>query len=152
TCCTCSTSTRSTSCTPSTSSTGAGPGAPTCSTGAGARAPTGAWRRVLLLQALVIPVDVAIAAVGIGDRRDRDDHVAPNLGDERRRLGDEPVRQLHQHLGRAGLTAVQAAHEVVVRLGGGDELPDLLRRQSARVGDLRQVVAVLLQVLDVVVG
>jgi hypothetical protein len=40
---------------------------------------------------------------------------------------------------------------VVVRFGLRDELPDLLRRQPARVGDLRQPVAVLLQVPHVLV-
>ena len=105
----------------------------------------------LLIQSLVEPVHVAIASVGIGDRRDRDDDVVANLLDERRRLGREAVGQLHQHFGRAGLAAVQAAHEVIVRLRRRDELLDLVLAQAARIGDLREVVAVLLQVLDVVV-
>ena len=37
--------------------------------------------------------------------------------DERRVLDGQPVGQLHQHLGRSGLAAVQAAHQVVDRLG-----------------------------------
>ena len=32
-------------------------------------------------------------------------------------LGDQPVGEFHQHLGRAGLGAVQAGHQVVDRLG-----------------------------------
>ena len=40
---------------------------------------------------------------------------------------------------------MQAAHHVVIRLGRRDQLPDLFIGQAARIGDLGQVVAVLLQ-------
>ena len=100
----------------------------------------------------VEPVEVPIAAVGIGLRRHGHDDVLANLLDERRGLRRQAVDQLHQHLGGTGLAAVQPAHEVIVRPGRRDELGDLRVGQPARVGDLREVVAVLLQVLDVVVG
>src|SRR6185437_14484574 len=83
-------------------------------------------RRGLLVEPLVEPVDVAIASVGIRDRRNRHDDVVPDLRDERRGFGREAVAELHQHLRRAGLAAVQAAHEVVLRLRGRDQLLDLI--------------------------
>ena len=99
----------------------------------------------------VEPVDVAVASVGIGHRCDRDEDVVANLLDERRRLGREPVGQLHQHFGRPGLAAVEPAHQVVLRPGRGDQLTDLRRRAAARIRDASEVVAVLRQVLDVLV-
>ena len=115
------------------------------------RRAAGAGRRQAELTIAVEPVDVAIAPVGIGDRRDRHVDVVANLPDERRRLGREPVGQLHQHLRRPGLAAVQSAHQVILRLGRRDQLPDLGRRAAARIRDAREVVAVLRQVPDVLV-
>ena len=83
----------------------------------------------------VEPVDVAVASVGIGHRCDRDEDVVADLLDERRRLGREPVGQLHQHFGRPGLAAVEPAHQVVLRPGRGDQLTDLGRRAAARIRD-----------------
>ncbi len=100
-------------------------------------------------QAAIEPVDVAIAPVRVGDRRDRHVHVVANLRNDRRRFCREPVHQLHQHLGGARFAAVQPAHQVVVRLRRRDELLRLRVGQPARVGQFREVVAVLLQVLDV---
>ena len=100
----------------------------------------------------VEPVDVAVASVGIGHRRDRDEDVVADLLDERRGLGREPVGQLHQHFGRPGLAAVEPAHQVVLRPGRGDQLPDLPQRELPRGSAMRrEVVAVLRQVLDVLV-
>ena len=114
------------------------------------RARTAAGGGLLFLRSIE-PVDVTVAAVGIGLRRHRHDDVLADLLDERRGFGGQAVHQFHQHLGWPGLAAVQAAHEVIVRLRRRDELGDLRLGQPARVGNLRQVVAVLLQALDVLV-
>ncbi len=95
----------------------------------------------------VVPVDVPVAAVRLGDRRERDDHVVADLLQQRRLFGGEPVGQLHQHLGRAGLSAVQASHQVVDRLGGRDDLVRLHVADPARVGELREISPVSLEVL-----
>ena len=96
----------------------------------------------------VVPVHVAVAAVGVGHRRERDDHVVADLAEERRLVGGQPVGQLHEHLRRAGLGAVEAGHDVVDRLGLGDHLLRLLLGQLPRVGELREARAVALEVGD----
>ena len=103
----------------------------------------------LQLEIAVEPVHVAIASVRIGDRRDRDVHVVADLVDEGRRLGRQPVGELHQHLGGTGFTAVESPHQVVVWLRRRDELTDLLGGARAGVGDAREVLAVVLQIRDV---
>ena len=97
---------------------------------------------------LVVPVDVAIAAVWIGDRRDRHDDVVADLLDQRRVLDRDAKRQLHQHLRRPDLAAVEAARQVIDRLGPGDDVLRLCVADRPRVGELRQVAAIRLQVLD----
>ncbi len=110
-----------------------------------------ARRRQAELTIAVEPVDVAVAPVRVGDRGDRDVNVVANLPDERRRLGREPVGQLHQHFRRASLAAVQPAHQVILRFGGRNQLSDVGRRAAARISDAGEVVAVLRQGLDVLV-
>ena len=65
----------------------------------------------------VIPVDIAVAAVGLGDGGDGDDHVVADLLDQRSIFGGQAIGQFHQHFGRAGFGAVEAAHEVIDGLG-----------------------------------
>ena len=89
-----------------------------------------------------------LAAVDFDDRRDeRDDVVADRL-DERRLLDGEAVRQLHQHLGAAGLARVHAARHPVDRLGGLDQLLRLRLRRLARIGQRREHALVLVELLD----
>ncbi len=78
----------------------------------------------------VVPVDVAVAAVGLGGGRDGDDHVVANLLDQRRVFGRQAIGQLHQHFRRAGFGAVQAAHQVIDRLGFRDDLARLRVAES----------------------
>ena len=112
--------------------------------------PATAARRLLFLRTIE-PVDVAIAPIRIGLRRHRHDDVLADLLDEGRGLGRQAIDELHQHLGGPCLSAVQATHEVIVRFRRRHELGDLRLRQPARIGNLREVVAVLLQALDVLV-
>jgi hypothetical protein len=121
----------------------------------GATPAAATWRRRILLRFLLRPVEpihVAIASVRIRNGRHRYDHVVANLGNQRGRFRREPVDQLHQHLGGTGFAAVKPSHEVVVRPGRGNQLFDLIRRQPARVGNLREVVAIALQAGHVLVG
>ena len=48
--------------------------------------------------------------------------------DQRRVFGGQAIGQLHQHFGRAGFGAVQAAHQVIDGLGFGDDLARLRLR------------------------
>jgi len=114
-------------------------------------ATTARSRRLRVGLISIKPVDVAVASIRLGRRRYGHDHVVADLRDERRGFRREAIDQLHQHLGRARFTAVQSAHQVVLRLGGRDELFDLLRRQSAGIGELLQVRGVLREILDVLV-
>ena len=95
------------------------------------------------------PVDVAIAAVGIGRRRHRYVQLFTDLADQRRCFGHQPIRQFHQHFRRTGFAAVQAAHEVVVRLRIGQHRLHLGLGHAARVGDLREVFPVLVEALHI---
>ena len=97
---------------------------------------------------LVVPVDVAVAAIRVGNRGDRDDDVVADLVDDRRVFRDEPIGELHQHLGRPDLAAVQSARQVVERLRPGDHLGRLRRRDGPRVRQLSKVGPVLLEVSD----
>ena len=75
------------------------------------------------------------------------DVVADGL-DERRLLHDQPVGQLDQHLGTAGLGRMYAAVGPVDRLAGLDQLARLLVRDLARIAELGEDVLVLVEVLD----
>ena len=97
---------------------------------------------------VVVPIHVAVAAIGLGGVVDHDDDVAADLVVERGVLHGEPVRQFHQHFGRAGFGAVQAAGEHVDRLGLGDDAPGLIRAEAARVGQSGQVALVGVEVAD----
>ncbi len=101
---------------------------------------------------MIEPVHVPIASVRLGGRRDRNDDVVPDLRDERRRLRRQAVGELHQHFGRARLAAVETAHEVIVRLGVRNEVVHLRVGQTARVCELREVVPIVLEVLEVLLG
>ena len=116
-----------------------------------AAAPAAARRRIgREVEAAIEPIDVAIAPVRLGGGRDRHDDVVPDLIDQRRRLSHEAIGELHQHFRRTRFAAVQAAHQVIVRLRILDELLHLRIGESARVGELRQVRPVLREVLEVV--
>ncbi len=97
---------------------------------------------------LVVPVDVAIASVRIGDRRDRHDHVVADVADDGRILCRDPVCQLHEHFRRPDFAAVQAARQVIERLRFRDDGFRLRIGETARIGQLPEVRAVLLEVLD----
>ena len=72
---------------------------------------------------------------------------------ERRVLDRQPVGQLHQHLGRAGLAAVQAAHQVIDRLGLRDDLACACASVSVRgSASCAEIAAVAIEVLDRVLG
>ena len=75
-----------------------------------------------------IPIDVAVAAIGIGGGSDGDDQVIANAFHDGRVFGDQAVGQLHQHFGRAGFAAVEAGHEMVDGLGFGDDFARLRLR------------------------
>ena len=64
-------------------------------------------------------------------------------------LDGQPVGELHEHLGRAGLGAVQASHEVIDRLRGVEDAGRLGLGEPARIGEAGQGAAVRLQRTDV---
>ena len=91
------------------------------------------------LQIPVKPVDVPVPAVGVRGRRDRDVEIVPDLRYDRRGLCRQPVDQLHQHLRRAGLAAVEAAHQVIVWFGRPDQRRDFGFTSPARIGNLGKI-------------
>ncbi len=66
---------------------------------------------------VAIDVDHPVPAVNLHDGRDQDDQVLADRLDVRRVFDGEPVGQLHEHLGRAGLRRVDRAGEPVERPG-----------------------------------
>ena len=107
-------------------------------------------RRPLLagLLAVVVGVDLLLAAVHLDDRRDEGDDVVANLLDERRLLHHQPIRQLLQHLRTAVLGRVHAARDLVDRLRRLQQLLRLRLGGLPRVGQLREHVLVFRQLLD----
>ena len=91
----------------------------------------------LALQVPVEPVDGLVPAVRLGDRVDQDDQVLADVLDHRLLRDGQPVRQLHDHLGAAGLGRVQAGVEVVDRPRRRDDLLGGLGRRFPRVGEVR---------------
>ena len=89
----------------------------------------------LALEVAVEPVDHLVAAVGLGDRVDEHDHVLADLLDHGLVRDRQPVGELHDHLGAAGLRRVEAGVEVVDRPRRRDDLLGLLGRGPARVGE-----------------
>ena len=90
-------------------------------------------------QVPVVPVDVAVAPVGLGGGNHGHDDVPADAVVERPLLDREPVGQLHQHFGRSRLAAVQAGHQDVDRLGPGDDRPRLGLAQPAGVREPGEV-------------
>ena len=99
-------------------------------------------------QVPVVPVDVAVAAVRLGGRNQGHDQLVADPVEERSFLDGEPIGELHQHLRRAGLAAVQAGHEEIDRLGFRDD--DLCFRfgESAGVGEPGEVAAIPFEVRE----
>ncbi len=91
----------------------------------------------LPFQVAVEPVGHLVATVGLRDRVDQDHHVLPDGLDHRLLRDGQPVRQLHPHLGAAGLVGVETAVEVVDRAGASDDPLGLLRVRAARVRERR---------------
>ena len=96
----------------------------------------------------VVGVHLLLAAVHLDHGRDERDHVVADALDERRLLHHQPVGQLDQHLGAAVLRRVDAAREVVDRLGRLQQRLRLRIGGLARIGERAQHVAVLLELLD----
>ena len=86
----------------------------------------------------VVPVDIAVASIRIGDRRDRHDDALADLIDDRRILGGEPIGQFHQHLRRSHLAAVETADQVIDRFRAGNDLRGSIGRDRSRIGELSQ--------------
>ena len=82
---------------------------------------------------IVVHVHGAVAAIGFGDRRDQHDRILADVLDQRRLFHRQPVRQFHQHLGRAGLGRMDAARGPIERQRFGDRLVRLRLRRPARV-------------------
>ncbi len=95
-----------------------------------------------------VPVDGAVAAIGIGDGHDGDDDVLANFLDQGRVFGGEAIGQLHQHFRRAELGAVEASGERIDRLGIGDEVGGLGVGEAARIGKAGEVLPLLIEVSD----
>ena len=99
-------------------------------------------------QVPVVPVDVAVPSVRIRGRNQRHDEVLADAVVERPLLDREPVSQLHQHLGRARLAAVQAGHQHVDRPGPGQDRLRLALGQPTWIRQPGEVAAVGLEVGD----
>ena len=102
----------------------------------------------LALEVPVEPVDHAVAAVGLRHGVDEDDHAVADLADVGRFRDGQPVRELHQHLGRARLPRVQAAVEHVEGLHARDELLGLALVRPAGIGEVGHRLAVPLEVVQ----
>ncbi|SPE36200.1 hypothetical protein SBA6_520026 [Candidatus Sulfopaludibacter sp. SbA6] len=118
-------------------------------------APVGGAGNAVLLVLLadlvvVVPIDVAVAAIRLGGIVEHDDDVAADLVVERGVLDGEPVGQFHEHFGRAGFGAVQAAGEHVDGLGLGDDAAGVREVEAARIGEFGEVAFIGVEVADVV--
>ncbi len=100
----------------------------------------------------VIPVDVAVAAVGVGSRGDGNNQVVADAIDNGGIFGDQTISEFHQHFGGTCFAAVQAAHQVVDRLGPVDDFVGLGAAEPARIGQTRQVGPVGFEISDGVLG
>ena len=100
----------------------------------------------------VVPVDGAVAAVGVGDGHDGDDDVVADLLDERGVFGGEAVGELHEHLGGTEFGGVEASGEGVDGLGGGDESFGLRVGEGAGIGELGEILSESVEVGDGVFG
>ena len=96
----------------------------------------------------VIPVDHAVATVGLDHGVDGHDHVLANPPIHRGVVGHEAIREFHQHLGRASLGRMLSAGNVVHRLRLRDHVLDRLGRRLPRIGERGEVAAIELEVLD----
>ena len=102
-------------------------------------APVHQPRRLLARVRLAVAIDVdhPVPAVDLHDGCDQDDQVLADRLDVCRVFDGEPVGQLHEHLGRAGLRRVDRAGEPVERLGLAHQVGRLGVRRLAGVGELR---------------
>ncbi len=84
----------------------------------------------------VVDVDLAIAAVDLGDRRDQRDDAPADRLDVGALVDRETIRELHQRGGRARFTGVQRAGDVVDGHAGRHEAVGLaiVERDGARIG------------------
>ena len=99
-------------------------------------------------QVPVVPVDVAVAPVGLGGGNQGDDEVVADPVEEGAFLDREPVGQLHQHLGRTRLAAVQAGHQEIDGLGSRDDRLCLRLAQPAGIREVGEVAAVAVEVRE----
>ena len=104
--------------------------------------------RLAGLLAVVVGVDVLFLAVHLQHRRDEHDDVVADVLDEGRLFDGQPVRQLDQRLGPAGLARVHAGGDPVDGLRRLDDLPRLRLGGLARVGQGVEVGLVLVERLD----
>ena len=101
-----------------------------------------------------VDVDLAVTPVDFDDRRDEGDQIVANLFDVRALVNGQPVRQFHQRRRRTGFGRMDRAGDVINRDRSGDDLLRFVVVQvdRARVGQLRQLSAVLFDLGDVGLG
>ena len=102
--------------------------------------------------AVVVGVDLLVAAVGLDYGGDEDDGVVADVLDEGRVFDDEAVGELDEHLGAAGLGGVDAGGDPVDGLGGVDDLLGLLLGGLAGVGEGGQIGLIFVEVLHRLFG
>ena len=98
--------------------------------------------------AVVIRIDLLLAAVHFDHRRDEDDHVVADGLDEGRLFDDQAVSQLDQHFGAAGFGRMDAAGGPVNRLAGFDQLLRLLFGGFSRIAERGEHGFVLVEIFD----
>ena len=96
----------------------------------------------------VVPVDGAVAAIGVCDRHDGYDDLIADLLDEVGVFDGEAVGELHQHLGRAEFGGVETAGEGVDGLGVGDDFFRLVIGEAAGIGEAGEIFTVGVEVFD----
>src|SRR5215813_15462682 len=92
-----------------------------------------------------VDVHHAVAPVNLDDWSDERDQVVANLFDVWTFVNGQPVSQLHQRRRRTGFGRMDSAGDVIDRNRIGDDLFGfvVIQVDYARVGELRQPVAVL---------
>ena len=99
--------------------------------------------------AIVVDVDLAVAAIHFGGGGEEHDGVLADVADVGRFLDGQAVGQFHEHFGRAGFGGVNAARCPIKRQGFGGKFFGLGGGRFARVGEARGKVLVVIELGDV---
>ena len=98
--------------------------------------------------AVIVRVDLFLAAIGFDHRRNQHDHVITDRLNERRLLDHEAISQFNQHFGPTGFRRMDAAGDPVNRLCRVNQRLRLFLRDLSRIAELSKHAFVAIEILD----